>query len=82
MKYVFYSDYGPVESGTVPEDPTQQFEQQVGEFQKINSVLVDGGDRYGASAVTFDSAEELVWIGNQGVSYAKCNYCKRLHRNF
>lgn len=50
----------------------------MGEFQKINSVLVDGGDRYGASAVTFDSAEELVWIGNQGVSYIQLHTYARI----
>ena len=38
------------------------------EFQKVNSVLVDGGDRYGVSAVNFDLHEELIWVGNQAVS--------------
>ncbi|CAL8113910.1 unnamed protein product [Orchesella dallaii] len=56
--------YGPVESGNGPADSTQ-FEQ-VGEFQKTQSVLVDGGDRYGVSALTIDTSEELIWIGNQG----------------
>jgi len=46
---------------------------QHGEFQKLHSVLVDGGDRFGVSAVTFDLSEELIWIGNQGVCDLKSN---------
>ncbi|XP_068633249.1 PAN2-PAN3 deadenylation complex catalytic subunit PAN2 [Battus philenor] len=41
--------------------PTQQAEYEV-----RSSVLVDGGDRYGVSAVVFDKFEELIWMGNQG----------------
>lgn len=63
--FFIWTDYGPVESGNGPEDPTQY--EQLGEFQKINSILVDGGDRYGVSALTIDTHEELIWIGNQGV---------------
>ncbi len=37
------------------------------EFQKVHSVLVDGGDRFGVSTVTVDLQEELIWMGNQGV---------------
>ncbi|XP_066994616.1 PAN2-PAN3 deadenylation complex catalytic subunit PAN2 [Anabrus simplex] len=36
------------------------------EFQETRSVFVDGGDRFGVSAVAFDQQEELVWMGNQG----------------
>lgn len=39
-----------------------------GEFQESQSVLVDGGDRFGVSAVIVDRKEELVWMGNSGVS--------------
>lgn len=37
-----------------------------GEFQESQSVLVDGGDRFGVSAVIVDRKEELVWMGNSG----------------
>ena len=40
-----------------------------GEFQESHSVLVDGGDRFGVSAVIVDWKEELVWMGNSGVSW-------------
>lgn len=38
------------------------------EYAVRSSVLVDGGDRFGVSAVGFDKFEELIWMGNQGVS--------------
>ncbi|XP_060803415.1 PAN2-PAN3 deadenylation complex catalytic subunit PAN2 [Amyelois transitella] len=41
--------------------PTQEAEYGV-----RSSVLVDGGDRFGVSAVVFDKYEELTWMGNQG----------------
>ncbi|KAK4294090.1 hypothetical protein Pmani_033259 [Petrolisthes manimaculis] len=50
-----------------------------GEFRESHSVLVDGGDRFGVSAVTVDPKEELVWMGNSGghvTSYLSTDFMK------
>lgn len=37
------------------------------EFRETRTLLADGGDRFGVSTATFDTVEELMWMGNQGV---------------
>lgn len=37
------------------------------EYSEFGTVLADGGDRFAVSAICFDSQEELLWMGNEGV---------------
>lgn len=38
------------------------------EYIQTQCVLADGADRFGVAALAFDQHEELLWMGNQGVS--------------
>lgn len=48
---------------------TEQFGEDFtgAEFHETRTLLADGGDRYGVSTATFDTVEDLMWMGNQGV---------------
>jgi len=48
---------------------TEQFGEDFAgaEFHETRTLLADGGDRFGVSTATFDTIEELMWMGNQGV---------------
>ncbi|XP_020281533.1 PAB-dependent poly(A)-specific ribonuclease subunit PAN2 isoform X2 [Pseudomyrmex gracilis] len=47
---------------------TEQFGEDFAgaEFHETRTLLADGGDRFGVSTATFDTVEELMWMGNQG----------------
>uniref|UniRef100_T1JEQ0 PAN2-PAN3 deadenylation complex catalytic subunit PAN2 n=1 Tax=Strigamia maritima TaxID=126957 RepID=T1JEQ0_STRMM len=40
--------------------------QPPAEYNEVQTILVDGGLRFGVSTVCFDLQEDLVWMGNQG----------------
>ncbi|CAH2048481.1 unnamed protein product, partial [Iphiclides podalirius] len=68
----YYSDIGIHHDHLLTDHYGAEYSQQYliptqeAEYEVRSSVLVDGGDRYGVSAVVFDKYEELIWMGNQG----------------
>lgn len=61
-------NYGLTGEGFMP--VTEHFDEEYAgaEFHETRTLLADGGDRFGVSTITFDTIEELMWMGNQGVS--------------
>ncbi|XP_008545604.1 PAN2-PAN3 deadenylation complex catalytic subunit PAN2 isoform X1 [Microplitis demolitor] len=65
-----HQNLGWEESYDLPDylPPTEQYGEEYhgAEFRETHTLLADGGDRFGVSTVTFDTVEELMWMGNQG----------------
>lgn len=57
-------------AGAFPQEfsPEYLIQTKDADYELRSSMLVDGGDRFGVSSVVFDKYEELVWMGNHGVS--------------
>lgn len=49
------------------------------EYSEFGTVLADGGDRFAVSAICFDSQEELLWMGNEGVRSHLFLFCLHCH---
>lgn len=67
------SDYSSLDGGQI--EPYSNGLQMSGycdglalgqEYSLLQSILVDGGSHFGVSTLSFDTFEELLWIGNQG----------------
>lgn len=51
-----------------PDFTTFHMGEAVPEYLEMGSIQADGGDTFGVSTLRFDTHEELLWMGNEGVS--------------
>lgn len=51
------------------------------EYTEFGTVLADGGDRFAVSAISFDTQEELLWMGNEGVRTSLLSMLNNLRSN-
>lgn len=68
MNYINSEDEGHLEGVNDASFHNTSNLYQQEEFVEVKHTIVDGGDRFSPTACVFDHYQELLWMGNHGVS--------------